>query len=530
MPDSDDDWFGVSADVSVAQADVALGGSVTPVHDEPSASPADDPMGDELDEDWFVGGSDAPHPADAGSIPPAVVVDVAPHAREAGVEPPALVEELRQPRGRPRKRPAAAPARAVCPARGQLQLAVAVPFSPAQKLAQSLFQEPDRHDSVLMSHSSLAEQCGIQPSKIFDELCGLAHSAFNCMNAYLTASLDKLVAVVSAPRGVDGVKFQGLLFVRWRKYDETPMRMKVKHASSGPEEVVDPPVASEGPQKILVTEAGWCANIRKFTSDAASILTVSGDQPTVLQSVESNKAECLSEALKRQLDLPCDHRVQSSFLRTVEVAMTDEHAANMRCERARHAEASPQHSHLHLVCDAHKIFAVTTSTFSLLKPWDSRMIRLALSVDGMGMISLRSELKKVLSEQLVVMHSSHPSAAATVPRKAVYDMFMRSSSPKDRFRRSVVESLFNGDIRICGVVQHYENGCCKSRQHTLDQMMRVGVSALLPRRFQVLARSNWTGTEAAMDSIGLPACVHGLLACCYVRAFLQIPKVQATES
>ena len=53
-------------------------------------------------------------------------------------------------------------------------------------------------------------------------------------------------------------------------------------------------------------------------------------------------------------------------------------------------------------------------------------------------------------------------------------------------------------------------------------MMRAmythGVRALLPRVLRVLQRSNWTGASMAMNDMGLPTVIHGILPTAYLAS------------
>lgn len=371
----------------------------------------------------------------------------------------------------------------------------------------------------LMSNTALAESCGVDPTEIRTHLCGAAFACYSYLSANLQNMMERMVSVCRSPAPVRGeaVRFHPQVFVRWRKYDETPLRLRV--GMPGGATTAGQPSRSEGQQKLLVTEAGWCCNIKRLTPGGSDILTLAGVQPTVLQALAANKSDHLAEALDKQLLLPSDRTIEQAFGRVVEVSMTDECAAVVRCERLRMPRPTARHCLLHLVCDAHKISAVKKQTFSLQRPFDTNAIRMALSMDGMALNKLRDEMRSVISEQLVVKYGVVPTAEATAHRHAIYDLFIRGSSPSQVFLRSVVESLFNGDIRKEGVVEHIERGCCRSRAHTLDLMVRLAVPCLLPSKFPVIARSNWTGADAAIDAIGLPANIHNLLACSYLRAF-----------
>lgn len=463
------------------------------------------PVTDESEEDWAGadGGPLGKHVAP--SSPPQAIAD----------ERPARTFDIV--RGRIMKRPASALSVAAPlnePQGADLSVLVGVP-----KLARFMFgpRASGAPESLLLSHQAMAHECGIPPSSFQRELCGLALSGYK----RLKANVAEFVGRCLSPVGVSGVGeqkslLQPLLFVRWRKYDETPLKLKVKiqagknsHACEG----------TEGQQKLFVIEAGWGMCFRRIQGSEAKLLAITGDQPTTLTVVEKNTAECIKKALE-QLRMPYDDKVDSTFFRCIDLSMTDECAANLRCERLLLGTRTGQRqSLLHLSCDAHKIATIHTNTFALLRPWDSRVIRLALSVDGMGVQRLRKELRLIIEEQLVVMYGARPKVDASRHRQGVFDLFITRSSPRERYRKNVLEGLFNGDIRKLGVVEHFEYGCCASRQHTLAQMVEEGVRCLVPARFHVLSRSNWTGADRAIESIGLPAGVHGLLAQAYCRAF-----------
>lgn len=463
------------------------------------------------EEDWNVDPPAASSREEAGVATTAVV------ERQQTLDPPQAGA-----RRRILKRPASSAfARGAQVARAPEVEGVVVQLSGTGRLAKALFGKrvPGTEDALLQSHASMAARCGLDTGVFQRELCSLALGAHKCLLGQLLSLIGAVVASMGLRNlGGQRVLLQPLAFIRWRKYDETPLRLRAASGSggAGPGSSVE---WSDGVQKLLVTEAGLAMVIRRTVGEKSCVLTLACDQPTVLQVLENGKAESIKEALG-QLDLPCDSVVDSTFYRLIDVAMTDECASNLRCERARSAakgERSPRPL-LHVLCDAHKIAKVHTTTFSLLRPWDTFCVRLALSVDGLVLQRLRCEVRAMLEEQLVVIHAARPPPEATAHRRAIYEMFLGKSA-KDRYRLSVLQGLFNGDVRKAGVVEHYEVGCCTSRAHTLSLMVSDGVQALFPKRFPVMSRSNWTGADAAIEAIGLPAAVHGLLAGAFCRVF-----------
>ena len=90
-----------------------------------------------------------------------------------------------------------------------------------------------------------------------------------------------------------------------------------------------------------------------------------------------------------------------------------------------------------------------------------------------------------------------------------------------------MEKLFNGDIRLTNVVQHYCRGCCKSRNGTLLKMQTYGLDEVIPKGgVGTLSRSNWVGAEEAMDDVGLGSGIHDLLPASWLACH-PLPKRRA---
>ena len=99
------------------------------------------------------------------------------------------------------------------------------------------------------------------------------------------------------------------------------------------------------------------------------------------------------------------------------------------------------------------------------------------------------------------------------------DLFLSPDDPADARRRSILESLFNGDWQRLDEVQYYDHGQVRGGRIGILRAMYIhGVRALLPRVLRVLQRSNWTGTSMAMNDMGIPAVIHGLLPAAYLAS------------
>ena len=224
--EEEEDWFGAPAQA------VAL----------VAAPVADEDEDEDDDEDWF-GGSGAgglddaaaaalvPQSAAPALVPQAAALTLVPQAAQPAHDAGVIDVEALVIGRRARKRPAAAM---------QRQLALAQPAPPAElqtgvvKLVRILFGDrrpADTGANLLSSHSGLATHCGIDKCNFLDHFLCIAHSAF----AEASDRVTTLMRWILGKTGVhDQVLTQPLLFIRWRKYDETPSkRLQVPVLVSG---------------------------------------------------------------------------------------------------------------------------------------------------------------------------------------------------------------------------------------------------------------------------------------------------------
>ena len=274
---SDEDWFGLD-ERPVARHDdlhVQQQGTETPHASQPS--PVDDIADGHVSsgEDWNVAAiRDDGDPA----VPQAAVVAVANLPAEAQPQEPlqavvVVVEQNAQHR-------AADVASGTMATLAKFGVDASLPIC---KLAVCMFGDRASSSRLLTSGRSLASDSGFHGSKICQEICGLAHSAHNFMTSRLSDVISRVTSGMG--RHMEGAlrtTFQPMLFVRWRRYDETPLKLKVDSvapaAGSGAGQET-----SIGKQKLLVTEAGWAMCMRKTVGEQTRMLAMMGAQPTVLQ-------------------------------------------------------------------------------------------------------------------------------------------------------------------------------------------------------------------------------------------------------
>ena len=387
---------------------------------------------------------------------------------------------------------------------------------------QKTFFDP-LHHCRLMSTSAFAALIGSTQPKVERHIAALSEALIQARKAWFdhfTQSISSAFTAKPSDFGNDGTHKLAACFVRRRKYDETPSYLCVRAPETGDLE--------EGTMKLLVIEAGWSMLLAQAKVDEVShniqFIHMHGDFPISLQVLEAYDAAHVREALQKTGALAS---VGTIFARCIDAITTDEHSANMKCERciAQDVVSLPgSHGSIHLLCDAHKIAAVATKSLELVPGIISNMIATALSVTGPRMQGLRRVLKRLIEDRIEILHGS-PPASAVRRRQHLLDIFMRGTTTQtgmsdrlgDRWRFYVLPMLFNGDW-ASRKVQHYCNGCCNSEAEARRRLVHLGSKALLCRKFKVFSRSNWTGADGAIDDLGLVASIHYLLQDAYTEA------------
>jgi len=133
------------------------------------------------------------------------------------------------------------------------------------------------------------------------------------------------------------------------------------------------------------------------------------------------------------------------------------------------------------------------------------------------MRSVVRETRLIFREQLLVAASQACSYDAACSRLRMVSLFINTSTPKGKKQYLILDRLFNGDIRRHGVVEHYECGCCVSRDQCLHLMSTVALKCLYRAHMRILSRSHWTGATEAVGDF-LPLLLHGVFAAAYLRA------------
>jgi hypothetical protein len=352
-------------------------------------------------------------------------------------------------------------------------------------------------------------------------------------------------------------------FFKWRAYDETPLRLRVRetpccllpvlpttHDSEAnvarrlQADTVDSVAAERatldaaasssigvgvGTAKIVQSEFQW-GMVLRF---GESLVFVHGNMLPWLQSIRSNSAECIKAAILDVIRMPED-LIEDAQHKT-HLITTDDHPSNVRAEQSIKAEPGGWNA-LHLVCDVHKLHGATSKVYDLCPADLSGLVNVSLSVSmATAMGRLRAELKRLLCARLTI-YRGDAGADARSYRQGVLEIFGRSCSldtpdtlvcglaasgdwkelrkrqRRQQQRHKVLTTLMNGEWRSRHEVQHFVlPGGYEKKEDCLRQICKYVVPALAGTGFRMFPRNRWLNSLESVDAIGLFIACHGLL-------------------
>ena len=219
------------------------------------------------------------------------------------------------------------------------------------------------------------------------------------------------------------------------------------------------------------------------------MLAVRGAIPTLFRALDTATGETIN-GFVASTGFPSEGRIDKRFQRKVDVTILDSASNNKRAER--HVQQFTLRAALNIWCAAHIKTKAPTQTFEVIDPFASRLISMALSLQGATFLLVVGQARRLVDEWSVVYIDGVCDAAATVYRLDVYRRFFGEKgrrTPGDAYHAETVQQLWNGDIRKRGTMEHYCRGCCSSVVDT-KKNMKKGIKSLLPRQPVILSRQN----------------------------------------
>lgn len=178
---------------------------------------------------------------------------------------------------------------------------------------------PLETERLLLNMKAAAAMANIDRRRVPEYLAALSDTL--CLD--MSSALQSLLQAISCMADVD--RARPVTFVHRRKYDETPLRLRVRWAEHENPEL-------EGGAKLMVMESAWMLVVELFGEGRKSLgcFAVRGMLPVRMVPMSSMTADAVRHVVNKFCALPPEvHRL---FPCVDTVVCTDEHASNMAAE------------------------------------------------------------------------------------------------------------------------------------------------------------------------------------------------------
>ena len=348
-----------------------------------------------------------------------------------------------------------------------------------------------------MYQSASSTECGY---KRFSSDCVRAACAIFQSSGILAHGMLRYLTVNQKDR------LKGILCIRKFRYDETPMKSRVRAWNQSMQKVETD--VSDHAKLMQVEFTIWCL-FKDLMTD--NFVLLESKIPSLLRAVERTTAMCTKKCLTDCMDtipsfLPLVE-TEGAFNWLLHSTCTDRYNANVAAEKSLALE-SPQWSKANLFCDVHRVSQAQIQTGDLFPEDTSGMLAVALFQRDMGALHrLRELLADILVNDMEIVYGSPPDPPQS--RADLYDVLLPIPNRLSRGRkdsktivrtlqRFILSSVLNGDIQSNTIVHHCEFNCCRSWQHTMTKVRQFVVWALLPHKSPKFIKSRWTGHETSI--------------------------------
>ena len=271
--------------------------------------------------------------------------------------------------------------------------------------------------------------------------------------------------------------------------------------------------AAGAAQKVMQTRGhlGWVLKLGE------KLVSVSFPQQFPLGVLE----QCTAKVIKHhQLSISRLTRASQAFAGLTRAVCTYAFSGNIGAELSianDRSAISSGCSSLHLLCGVHATAGCYTKTFALLNPHITGVIRAALALrTGAAMSRFRDCLRMEIASRLAVKDGLAPAGALQY-KVAVCRLFV-SHGRSVVTRRALLALCPNGEWRVSSVeYYHGPRGRQLNDEAILDTLTEGLVVALASSQPTLYNRSKWTGSDMAVDDLGIFEAVHRLLSTTFAR-------------
>ena len=267
-------------------------------------------------------------------------------------------------------------------------------------------------------------------------------------------------------------------------------------------------------QKIVQTRG----DVGLVLSIGNRLVTLTMRADFLLSVVERTTAECLQQ---QQLSLSPASRASLAFKSTTRAATSDAFSGDIASEKsiAMQRRRKKDDNALHILCDVHGTAGVHDKTFLPLDSQISGLINTALALrSGAAMSRVRKCLMAEIASHLGVLQGSPPEAAEAYKR-TMLRIFIRHGSAT-LTKRALLSLCPNGDWRA-PMVQYYVRTDTplelRERDKIIQHLSNGLTIALASSRPALYNRSKWTGSDIAVDDLGVFESVHRRVSTTFAR-------------
>ena len=331
--------------------------------------------------------------------------------------------------------------------------------------------------------------------------------------------LDKLCRAQVEQACVQG-KLQRLLHIDTTRFDETPMRVRIKEVLSTQHAVStrDAAAAVGGAAPEAVTLESLMSKFFTQTSAMCKLFAIdnkfaillkskSGDETgqglepeyMVVQGPSLTHLQCLERATGPTMlqalieNLSISEHIDAVPLK-VRSTCTDEAGSNRVAETTLVSSLGPSWKGLHFPCNVHKVARSLQKTMDLVQEHIAGLLHFALALEtSSAMSQFRQALARVIAVRpFEILHGPPP------PEVVAYrDFIMRlfgNSGTKLRTRRHLISSLLTGDWRLRDRIQIYVPSGFVVNKPELQSKVTEGILlALTSKAFSKYPQHRWGG-------------------------------------
>ncbi|CAE7791864.1 unnamed protein product [Symbiodinium sp. CCMP2592] len=339
-----------------------------------------------------------------------------------------------------------------------------------------------------------------------------------------------------------GPRFRPLMFVSKVRYDETPLKLKVRDAKSF---LHDASASSDQPMSLAtyhhpplgqvshLTAVGDKANADSYTHAKIFCVEwtlgflsvdvqskehhfVTCEVPTHLYCIDRTTGENQLAVLQDiENKVPELRHFREKHPLQVRLAVADRYSANLVAEREIQRQNPDQTTGL-IGCSVHKAASSLKFSTNLEAKTISGVVQTGLALESVGSAQkLRKCLQQIFHEELEIVFDLPPGGQIAAYRKELLDLFVSTravgASPRINAQRQFVLNQYcNSDLQSARIIHYCGPGCCSSPEQTFEMFLGFVSWSLIPSKCGLLSRKAWLGADRPVDFIGLLSCVWQL--------------------